>query len=185
MSRSPTAPIGTWKTCCVSTSSNPKNVIDWNGFFGEPFDNNRVQDAMAIDPFVAFGMSGIPDDKAKTINIIKVNLQAADSAGLPSGRAYVDELLAGPKGAELQSTFGLAPLTDLGVLSQHIPASSGITIDNLPLWPYILLEAMSTAEGRHLGVLGSLICAEVIGGSIRKHRSRSTTAAGAASTKCS
>ena len=54
------------------------------------------------------------------------------------------------------------------MLSKYIPADLGLTIDNLPLWPYVLVEAMSTAEGKHLGVLGSLICAEVIGRAIRQ-----------------
>ncbi|MGH8235884.1 MAG: peroxidase family protein [Steroidobacteraceae bacterium] len=146
---------------------DPKNVIDLKGFFGEPFENNRVQDAMAIDPFVARGMSFIPDPNM-TIHIIKANLKAADSVNLPSGKVYVEQLLAGPKGPELQAKFGLAPLGDLGVLSQYIPSELGLTIDNLPLWPYVLVEAMSTAEGKRLGVLGSLICAEVIAGAIRQ-----------------
>ena len=145
----------------------PENVLDLKGFFGEPFENNSVQDAMAIDPFVARGMSFIPDPKA-TINIIMANLKAADRVQLPPGKVYVEQLLAGPKGRDLQAAFGLAPLEDLGVLSQYIPADLGLTIDNLPLWPYVLVEAMSTAEGKRLGVLGSLICAEVIGRAIRQ-----------------
>ena len=76
----------------------PEDVIDLKGFFGEPFENNSVQDAMAIDPFVARGMSFIPDPKV-TINIIKANLKAADSVQLPPGEVYVEQLLAGPKGA--------------------------------------------------------------------------------------
>jgi hypothetical protein len=36
----------------------------------------------------------------------------------------------------------------------------------LPLWPYILLEAVKASGGRHLGPLGSLICAEVIANAI-------------------
>jgi hypothetical protein len=145
----------------------PEDVIDLKGFFGQPFENNSVQDAMAIDPFVARGMSFIPDPKM-TINIIKANLKAADSVQLPPGKVYVDQLLAGPKGPQLQARFELEPLADLGVLSPYIPSDLGLTIDNLPLWPYVLVEAMSTAEGKHLGVLGSLICAEVIGRAIRQ-----------------
>ena len=145
----------------------PEDVIDLLGFFGEPFENNFVQDAMAIDPFVARGMSFIPDPKA-TINIIKANLKAADSVQLPPGKVYLEQLLAGPQGPQLQTRFELEPLADLGVLSPYIPVDLGLTIDNLPLWPYVLVEAMSTAEGKHLGVLGSLICAEVIGRAIRQ-----------------
>ena len=146
-------------------------VVDWNRFFGEPILKNGVQDAMAIDPFVVNPMLSIADAPAP-INIIKANLAAGQRMNLPTGKAYVMELLAGPNGTELQSRFGLAPLTGLGMLSQHIPAASGITIDNLPLWPYVLLEASTPtgADGRHLGVLGSLICAEVIAQSIRQAR---------------
>src|SRR5262249_12639983 len=143
----------------------PEDLIDLKDFFGEPFEDNHMQDAMAIDPFVARGMSFIPDPQA-TIDIIKANLQAADRVHLPSGKVDVEQLRGEPQGQQLQAAFGLAPLENLGVLSPYIPTEVGLTIDNLPLWPYVLVEAMASAEGRHLGVLGSLICAEVIGRAI-------------------
>jgi hypothetical protein len=144
-------------------------VVRWDGFFGAPVAENQVQDAMRIDPFIARGMLQIPGIGAPEItNIIERNLQAGYEARLPDGKAYVQELLAEPNGAALASAFALGPLPDLGVLAPLVPADSGISIDNLPLWPYVLIEAMHASNGKHLGVLGSLICAEVFGRAIRK-----------------
>jgi hypothetical protein len=149
----------------------PANVINWPEFFGEPIRENGVQDAMAIDPFVVIPMTAIPDP-TQAIHIVRANLEAGQRVHLPAGKAYVMELLNGPHGQQLRDKFGLAPLAGLDVmLSQHLPAGSGITIDNLPLWPYVLLEAaLPPANGERLGVLGSLICAEVIGQAIRNAR---------------
>jgi hypothetical protein len=139
---------------------DPRLELDFRRIFGWPLLNNRVEDAMTIDPFITREMRQVPIPAGGTINIAEMNLRAGSAAQLPPGKAYVEQLLARTNGSKLAAAFGLRPLPDLGPLADKLPAASGITIDNLPLWPYLLLEAVHASEGKHLGVVGSLICAE-------------------------
>ncbi|WP_129775864.1 peroxidase family protein [Peristeroidobacter soli] len=143
---------------------DPRLELDFRRMFGWPVLNNRVEDAMTIDPFITREMRQVPIPTGVTINIAEMNLRAG--AQLPPGKAYVQQLLAGPNGAKLAAAFGVQPLPDLGPLTGRLPATSGITIDNLPLWPYLLVEAVHASEGKHLGVVGSLICAEGLANAI-------------------
>jgi hypothetical protein len=139
---------------------DPRLELDFRRMFGWPMLNNRVEDAMTIDPFITREMRAVPIPTGGTVNIAEMNLRAGIAAQLPPGKAYVEQLLARSNGSKLAAAFGLSPLPDLGPLADKLPAASGITIDNLPLWPYLLLEAVHASEGKHLGVVGSLICAE-------------------------
>jgi len=140
--------------------------LDLRRMFGWPVLNNRIEDAMTIDPFITREMRQVPIPTGATINIAEMNLRAGIAAQLPSGKEYVQQLLAGPNGSQLKAAFGLSPLPDIGPLAERLMPSSGITIDNLPLWPYLLVEAVHASEGKHLGVVGSLICAEAIANAI-------------------
>ncbi len=140
--------------------------LDYRRMFGWPVLNNRVEDAMTIDPFITREMRQVPIPTGATINIAEMNLRAGIAAQLPPGKAYVQQLLAGPNGSKLAAAFGIRPLPDLGPLAERLPATSGITIDNLPLWPYLLVEAVHASEGKHLGMVGSLICAEGLANAI-------------------
>lgn len=145
---------------------DPQLELDLRRMFGWPVLNNRIEDAMTIDPFITREMRQVPIPTGATINIAEMNLRAGIAAQLPPGKAYVQQLLAGSNGARLAAAFGLRPLPDLGPLADKLPSESGITIDNLPLWPYVLVEAVHASEGRHLGVVGSLICAEGLANAI-------------------
>lgn len=143
---------------------DPTLEVNFRELFGWPVLENDVEDAMFIDPFVTGAMRQVPIPGGGTINIAEKNLRAA--AGLPSGKAYVEKLLAGPRGPALRAAFGLTPLSHIDQLAEKLPADLGITIDNLPLWPYVLVEAAQAGRGEHLGMLGSLICAEVLANAI-------------------
>jgi hypothetical protein len=145
---------------------DPRLELDFRRMFGWPVLNNRVEDAMTIDPFITREMRQVPIPTGATVNIAEMNLRAGIAAQLPPGKAYVEQLLAKPNGAKLAAAFGVRPLPDLGPLADKLPPSSGITIDNLPLWPYLLLEAVHASEGKHLGVVGSLICAEALANAV-------------------
>jgi hypothetical protein len=134
--------------------------------FGWPVLNNRIEDAMTIDPFITREMRQVPIPTGARINIAEMNLRAGIAAQLPPGKVYVQQLLSGPNGSKLKAAFGLQPLSDIGPLAERLMPSSGITIDNLPMWPYLLLEAVHASEGKHLGVVGSLICAEALANAI-------------------
>lgn len=137
--------------------------VDWSGFFGWPTRNGRTQNAMRIDPYITADMTGIPG--MPDVDIVMMNLTTAQRAGVPSGKSYLDAILKGPSGPAIQSAFELAAPPDLGMFGRKL-TSGTISIDNLPLWPYVLVEAVHASEGRHLGTLGSLICAEVLANAI-------------------
>ena len=145
---------------------DPRLELDFRRVFGWPLLNNRVEDAMTIDPFITKEMRQVPLPNGGTINIAEMNLRAGIAAQLPSGKTYVEQLLAGNNGAKLAAAFGVSPMPTLGPLADKLPPASGITIDNLPLWPYLLVEAAHASEGKHLGVVGSLICAEALANAI-------------------
>lgn len=146
--------------------------IDWRHFFGWPVPNNAVQDAMAIGPSVTSAMTKVPvRHRGVTVNIVEANLRAGDAAGLNSGHAHVRQILRDPHGRRNREKFHLEPLEKLSSeLQSRLPDGSGITIENLPLWPYILLEADVTSGGRRLGMLGSLLCAETLSNAILSAR---------------
>ena len=166
----PKAPLVPLSTLFASQDKLPPElVVDWSGFFGAPATENGAQKAMEIDPFITLPMTEIPTAPLTTpgpVNIIAANLKAAKEVRLPSGYGYLNEVFGGPNGNAIRNQFGLEPLTRLGDRFGTALTGSSVTIANLPLWPYLLCEAKQASGGRHLGVLGSLICAEVIANSI-------------------
>jgi Animal haem peroxidase len=142
----------------------PDSVIDWSGFFGWPTRDSSTQNAMRIDPYIVTGMTRIPGG-VPDVDIVMMNLSTANHAGVPAGRTYLNQVLHRANGPAIQAEFGLKPLPDMGMFGDQL-TSGTIHIDNLPLWPYVLVEAVHASGGRHLGILGSLICAEVLANAI-------------------
>lgn len=136
----------------------PDFEIDWRGFFGWPAQNDPPQGAMSISVNITRAMAqlSVPNlPPGVTLDIIRKNLEAGELAGLMPGKAYAKK-------------HKLRPLKNLGELSdpRRLDPRVGITINDLPLWPYVLLEAMDSSHGWKLGTLGSAICAEVLANSI-------------------
>ncbi|MCB1694219.1 MAG: hypothetical protein KDI19_15715 [Pseudomonadales bacterium] len=138
----------------------PDLAIDWRLFFGVTGDG-AAQRANRIDTLIEPGMEQI-DRPHSIVNIIRRNLERGFEAGLPTGTQYANQLLA----AEPSLAIGLG-LRPLPILSGNLRRVSGLAIDELPLWPYILLEAATTNRGERLGPLGSLVCADVLYTAIR------------------
>ncbi len=126
MSRSPTAAIGTCKTCCVRTSSNPKNVIDWKGFFGEPFDEQprAGRDGhRSIRRLRHVRHSRRPRQRRSTSSrpTCRRRLRWAAARQSVCGRSCLPDRRA----RSCSRRSGSRRSTDLGVLSQYIPAELG------------------------------------------------------------
>jgi hypothetical protein len=142
-------------------------VLDWTKFFGWPTaerrdPDNDAQVAARIDPFITSAMAKIPGEGSTHIDIVAMNLRAAADIVPPLGTTYVQQIVARPNGPAIQTALSLNEVPDMQYFAGEELAAAHVTIHDLPLWPYILLEAMHASLGRHLGVLGSMICAEVI-----------------------
>jgi hypothetical protein len=145
-------------------------AIDWHSFFGWPGLPDpeqpvpkRAQNASRIDRAIVADMRAITGHGV-TVDIVCMNLNVGLAAGLPNGTHYVERLLNSNNGAAIRTALALAPLRDLHGAQAF--ARAGFGIGDLPLWPYILVEAFQASEGAHLGVLGSMICAEVLANAI-------------------
>lgn len=129
-------------------------AINWELFFTDKHGENT---SFLVDPVITTTMENVPNCEPATqeINIASQNLMAG--AILGSGHDLVQSLLAQPNGLTMASDLALSPLQDLGPPFKGL---DGMTIQELPLWPYILLEASQVSRGFRLGPLGSIICAE-------------------------
>ncbi len=142
-------------------------VLEWPQFFGWPEEDDPTQDAARLDPFLVAAMGSIPRGAGSApVDIVLMNLRSGQEAELPAGGAYVATILDGPNGDAIRAALSLDRVPDLGDFAAAELAAVGVSIDNLPLWPYVLVEAMHSNKGQHLGVLGSMICAEVLANSI-------------------
>jgi hypothetical protein len=125
--------------------------VDWKGFFGWP--GAPAQSSLAINTYITPAMrsvpkvSGAPGD---TVDVVLANLRASGSP-LPPGKACAERC-------------GVAPLKRFDkCLAERLHP---FTVDTLPLWPYLLLEAQLESGGRRLGQLGSIICAETLANAV-------------------
>ncbi|MDA0977383.1 MAG: hypothetical protein O3B72_02395 [Proteobacteria bacterium] len=149
----------------------------WQRFFGSDQNTAEVgiepgatfevetQKAGRIDTKITSEMTRIQRPGTR-VDITAANLKAGSDAGLPPGASYVAELLASPNGSYYREHLALKPL--LEIRAGNLSHVRGLTIDNMPLWPYLLLEAESFNDGSSgsLGIAGSLIVADVLYGSI-------------------
>ncbi len=118
-------------------------VIDWGHFF-DGLPGGPPQPARAIDTHLSRPLARLPavvaPPGAPNRSLAWLNLVRGKWLGLPSGQAVA-------------RAMGQAPLDD-GVLRLDGAAA--------PLWFYVLAEAETLGEGRHLGPVGGRIVAEVL-----------------------
>ncbi|HEY7638176.1 MAG TPA: peroxidase family protein [Steroidobacteraceae bacterium] len=145
-------------------------VIDWRHFFGwpgmrEPPSPTSVpaQLAARIDHIISDDMRKIATPHG-VVDVVRKNLDAG--AKLRKGIRYTNDVLDSTNGRAIQSALALVPLQNLAAAPEL--ARAEISLAELPLWPYLLVEAVHASDGVHLGVLGSMICAEVLANSIAK-----------------
>lgn len=142
--------------------------IHWPAFFHSA-QLGSSQSALHIDTQITKSMAQIPMSNPNMpdhIDIIERNLTAGRDVGLPSGYGYLEGVQSSPKWTKIERKFGLRALQSFGKLESRLPPNHGLKIEDLYLWPYLLLEAEENRAGARLGVLGSLIVAEVLSSSI-------------------
>jgi Animal haem peroxidase len=117
-------------------------VVDWAWFLG-----TDAQPARAIDTHLSRPLARLPGDLSAEVtnrSLAWRNLVRGKRLGLPSGQAVARAL-------------GETPLDDSALRLAGAAA---------PLWFYVLAEAETVGEGRHLGPVGSAIVVEVLLGLI-------------------
>ena len=142
-------------------------IIQWENIIDLGSSTN-VQKARRIDTQIVNPLFTLPD------------VQGAPEQGLAAVLA-ARNLLRGyllriPTGQAVASALSLEPLNAsqieeaAGSDDQRTALRNGGFLDRTPLWYYILVEAASQANGRHLGPVGSMIVAEVLTGLARRSK---------------
>jgi hypothetical protein len=136
----------------------PANLeIRWERFFALP-DCAEPQRSRSIDPEISHHLFQLPADVAREPKLPRLNMRRAQALGLPAG-------------PDVARAMGREPLDAAALLLNLVPAGTPQelveTLERAaPLWYYILCEALSEAEGQHLGHVGGRIVAEVLLGLI-------------------
>ncbi|MEP0355295.1 peroxidase family protein [Paraglaciecola sp.] len=133
------------------------NQIYWSAFF------EAGQPAFAIDTNLSIYMNHLSSNYSAD-NIVSLNIDAAELFDLPSGFSIYEHMSMQNDWEELKTKIGIQPIETIDNTS--FEGISGLTHKNLPLWPYVLLEAETQTGGSKLGPLGSLINATTIRKSI-------------------
>lgn len=137
--------------------------ISWSEFF-ETDPGRPPQRAMGIDTTIASFMNAVPDNSRIPQDVILKNLEAGST--LPKGAEYVSGLLHGlARGEERYPK--IAPELHLYRAANASVQVLGVPGDQLPMFPYLLLEGELHGQRNRLGVLGSLIVGETIQNAIR------------------
>ena len=140
---------------------NDEHVIDWKKFFASDQQHSGRFDTKITSP-----MTNIPAFHAPNIaqHIAAKNLSAGQQAHLPTGTEMAHKLAASYP--EIAQKLNLQVLDSLaGASFDGVP---GLNIQELPLWPYLLLEAQQKSHGTCLGPLGSILNADVLKWSIQE-----------------
>ena len=131
-----------------------KHHIDWRLFFGpDRFIDIAVQRARGIDPQIAEGMTTV-HRPGGDVNIVEANLKA--TATLPSAMTLIDQIK-----TEHPEEFRQLDIPRF-FMNLSVFRGLSVSLDRLPLWPYILMEAGAANSGKRLSGLGSLIVADVL-----------------------
>ena len=143
----------------------PAQVVDWKMFFNGGEAHNK---ALMVNTAVVSAMTSVPSlpgcavnpAAVKSYNVAELNLLAGEQANVTTGVEWVKQL---------QHEFGnnnsfhqldVVAVEDYGSGRFSGEAFNGLPVADLPLWPYLLLEAEQSSSV--LGPLGSLLNAEVL-----------------------
>lgn len=142
-------------------------MVHWPKFFDFGTDFSPPQLAARTDTLITRAMQGLGGTYFKQ-NIVTLNLSAAERMDLPAGNDFIEQLNSiVPNWATISGTLGIKHRTSL--TNTRFDKIQGLTVANLPLWLFVLLEAETNSQslGERLGPLGSLINASVIKHSIK------------------
>lgn len=137
-----------------------KFVVDWNQFFAG-------QNAASIDTFISKSMNSVPNHVGTPTSPDNVPLLNLKASGCFTGYGLIEQLKQLSKWSDVAQKFNVCKLTQ-NDLSQASFNKCTLKIAELPLWPYLLLEAQIHSHGAYLGPLGALLNAEVLKAAIQQ-----------------
>ena len=140
-------------------------IIDWNRFFGDIHEKENFEFADIINDTIVNPMNNIFDE----INpIVRINLSACNNASLASGTQLLNYLRKYHK-QEVKELKLDDKEFDIDFAKREFKEyrDKNISLDQIPLWLYILLESSYQNNNQRLGKLGSMIVAEVVLHSIK------------------
>jgi len=149
----------------LSELFNPKHkridvtkIVEWERFFSK-IKGNDTMFANKIDDSIVNPMKKIPNQRDHSI--IKMNLKIGKEKKLPSGIQVLKYIRNNYKESAIALKLDRNNYKEIEYVK--FPEYSKITsLENIPLWLYILLEAKNHGVNDRLGKLGSTIVAEVI-----------------------
>ena len=143
--------------------------FDWSHLVGTREDGTAIQPSRKIDTKIAaslFGLFGKDDPQEPPLdNLALRNLRKGVLLGLPSGQSLAAEV-AHRLTIASDSSAGRAHAADLeaegSTIRDHLASVEPKQDGGTPLWYWLLEEAETVADGRHLGPLGGRLVAETI-----------------------
>jgi hypothetical protein len=140
------------------------HVIDWKFFFSKA----EASKTEPLDTHITEHMQSAPGVRSHgTVNVVMKNLEATCKVIPTSGHDWVTKFLEQQNSQDIKKELGLTHCTSMGRASFASLESKQFSIQTLPLWLYILLEAQQETNSNKLGVLGSMLNAEVLFQSIQ------------------
>lgn len=144
----------------------PEFKVNWRSFFKEDFKLVTGNNALKVDTHISTGMSNVNE-----VNVIERNIEAGESMSLKSGYEIYNRIKIANPEVNLKEVFGLELVSDFE--KSAFQSITNIPPSQLPLWPYLLLEAEKTPHeetgenkgkgiGEKLGILGSILVADVL-----------------------
>lgn len=153
----------------INSPLKAQHKIDWQRALFSHSKEGLVDNghkALKIDTHLSFGMANVEAGEVRS-SIVEFNLQAAQAARLGSGTDYFAALIWQLKQSDIAyQHLHLTPVSSLAQSSfAEVP---GLSITNLPVWLYVLLEAQVQQQGNRLGAMASVINAQVLINSIKQ-----------------
>lgn len=146
-------------------------IVEWPNLIdlGKPFNKARLIDTKLVEPlFELRDVAGVPVPGDGGRLAVR-NLLRGYLLRMPTGQAVAQALR--QKLSKVREVPVLTPHElEQGAASDEqiqVLRESGF-LERTPLWYYILAEAATLAEGKHLGPVGSTLVAEVLVGLVRR-----------------
>ncbi len=154
-----------------------KHKIVWHSLFGYPDKKRQPDHAKLINRHIECSMGKIPNHLENHNNIININLRAnLDKKIFPASKIEkkIFKLYRSIGNSDIHAKNIILDIPTNKKIQTAVKTYKKTYKSDLPLWPYILLEAekRSPDKSKGLGIVGSTIVCEVIFESINLYKNK-------------